>query len=129
ADPALRRAAVRRAGAVLRQVHKAGCYLERDIQDRVSRILTVRGKTPLELTVALSTVHGIEKCHYANPARARRDLAALAGCITGWCSRTDLLRGLLAYLGQPRWTPAAKHFARQVLRRLPPPRRLRRAAA
>src|SRR5207302_8870547 len=92
ADTTLRRAAVRRAGAVLRQVHQAGCHLEKDMRDRISRLLTVRGDTPAELTVALATVHGIEKCHYDNPARARRDLAALAGSVADRCSRTDLLR-------------------------------------
>src|SRR5207245_11438207 len=37
ADTTLRRAAVRRAGAVLRQVHQAGCHLENDTRDRTSR--------------------------------------------------------------------------------------------
>src|SRR5439155_23963661 len=124
----LRRTALRRAGEVLRQMHHASCYLDPDQRQDPGSLLAARGRTPAELTVALATVHGIAKSHYANPARARRDLASLSAAIADQCAGTDLMRGFLAYLGRHRLNVAGKRLARQVLRQLPDRRRGRAAA-
>jgi len=146
AEPATRREAVRRAARVLRQMHQASCYVEDDKYDAISGLLSVcaveasfqlarnpAGKletcAPNGPAVALATVHGIEKCPYPNPVRAKRDLAAVMQALAGTCSRTDLLGGLLAYAGQRCLTPAVKRLASGVLRRLPQPRRGLRIAA
>jgi tRNA A-37 threonylcarbamoyl transferase component Bud32 len=124
AGPAARRAVLRQAAGVLRQMHQASCYLEHDKRDFIGDLLTVCAAG----TVALATVHGIEKSHYPNPMRGQHDLAALVRCLEGACSRTDLLRGLLHYLGLVHLTPAAKRFTGRVLRRLEGGRRARRVA-
>jgi hypothetical protein len=122
-----RRQVLREVGRAVRQIHLATCYLERDQPDAISRLLAVGGPVASP-TVALTTVHGLEKSHHANPARAQSDLAALTELLLPVCSRTDLLRGLLAYAGKRRLTPPLKHFARRVLRRLEVGQPLRRAA-
>jgi hypothetical protein len=38
--------------------------------------------------------------------------------LSGTCSATDLMRSLLAYLGQERLTLLGKRWARKVLRRV-----------
>jgi tRNA A-37 threonylcarbamoyl transferase component Bud32 len=112
-----RRKAVRRAGQVMRQMHQATCYVEHDKHDTIGDLLTVCCHDSEDPAVALATVRGIEKCPYPNPVRARRDLAALVQSLAGACSRTDVLRGFLGYIGRPRLTPAAKQFAGRVLQR------------
>jgi tRNA A-37 threonylcarbamoyl transferase component Bud32 len=118
AVPAASRAeVVRRAARVLRQMHQANCYVQQGSHQEMGRLLTVCWHPQDGLTVALATVQGIAKSHYPNPLRAQRDAAALVGSLTGTCSGTDLMRGLLAYLGQERLTAAGKRWARKVLAR------------
>jgi hypothetical protein len=118
---------VRRAARVLRQMHQANCYLEECSRQAIGRLLTVHSHPPDGPTVALATVHGIEKSHYPNPMRGQRDAAALVEALPS-ITRADLMRGLLAYLGQERLTPAGKQWARKVLGRVPA-RSQRRVAA
>ena len=129
ADPASRRRAVREAGRVLRQMHAANCYVEKRDGAGIADLLAVSCSGAGKLTVALTTVHGIEKTRHANPARVQRDLAALARVPAGTCSQTDLLRGLLSYVGRPRLTVGTKAFASRVLSRLSASKSLRRIAA
>jgi tRNA A-37 threonylcarbamoyl transferase component Bud32 len=123
AAPLQRRAVLRQAAQVLRQMHQANCYFEDDKNPTVSRLLTVCWQPPEAPTVALATVQGIEKSHYPNGGRAQRDLVALARHLVPTCSQSDLLRGLLAYLGAKDLTPAVRVFAGKLLRRLNPARR------
>jgi tRNA A-37 threonylcarbamoyl transferase component Bud32 len=119
AEPAPARGdVVRRAARALRQMHQANCYLSRDSHVAIGDLLSVCCSANAEPTVALATVQGIEKCHYPNPLRAQRDAAALAETLRGLCSRADLMRGLLAYLGQERLTPLGKRWAWKVMQRV-----------
>ncbi|HYV34477.1 MAG TPA: lipopolysaccharide kinase InaA family protein [Gemmataceae bacterium] len=124
-DTRSRRAVIRNAARTLRQMHQATCYVEPQKHTQIGELLSVTSQAG----VALSTVHGIEKSHHPNPVRAQRDLAALVQALTGHCSRSDLLRGLLAYTGQKRLSFAGKLFARRVLSRLAMFHRQRRVAA
>jgi hypothetical protein len=118
---------VRRAALVLRQMHQANCYLEDGCHHAIGSLLTVRSHPTEGPMLALATVHGIEKSHYPNPMRGQRDAAALVEALPS-ITRADLMRGLLAYLGQERLTPAGKQWARKVLGRVPA-RPQRRVAA
>jgi hypothetical protein len=126
---ATRRQVIRQAARALRQMHQATCYVESDKYDEISGLLTVLCLAKGGHAVALATVHGIEKCPHPNPVRAQRDLAALMQALAKTCSRTDLLRGLLTYVGQARLTFVSKRFARRVLRRLAGPKLRRRVPA
>jgi tRNA A-37 threonylcarbamoyl transferase component Bud32 len=125
ARASLKRGALRKAAQVIRQMHQANCYFSADRHDTIGELLGVQ--QPMK--VALTSVQGVEQCHHRHPARAQRDLAALARALGGHCTQTDLLRGLLAYIDQPRLTPATRHFARNVLRRLRQRTPSRRVAA
>jgi tRNA A-37 threonylcarbamoyl transferase component Bud32 len=120
ARAAERRTAVRRAAEALRQMHQANCYFQ---TTNAADLLAVCPGAGVP-TVALASVHQIAGLHHANPVRARRDLAAVAGAILHTCSRADLLRGLLVYVGQRRLTPPTRQFARRLLRQLHAPRRV-----
>jgi hypothetical protein len=117
-----RRTALRQAAQLIRQMHHANCYLDDDRRQTVEGLLTVCCSSPTKPTVGLATVQGIEKSHYPNAVRGQRDLAALVRHLGATCSRSDLLRALLAYLALERLTPAARMFAGKVLRRLRQPR-------
>jgi hypothetical protein len=127
AAPPKRRTVLRQAAQLMRQMHHANCYLDDNRRETVESLLTVCCSSPTKPRVGLATVQGIEKSHYPNAVRGQRDLAALVRHLGATCSRSDLLRGLLAYLALERLTPAAKMFAGKVLRRVRQPRR--RAAA
>jgi Lipopolysaccharide kinase (Kdo/WaaP) family len=129
APPATCRQVMAQAARALRQMHQATCYMEKGKYDDISGLLTVCRHANGGHAVALATVHGIEKCPHPNPVRAQRDLAALAQALAHSCSRTDLLRGLLAYVGQSRLTFVSKRFAWRVLGRLARPGRRRRVPA
>jgi hypothetical protein len=113
---------VRRAACALRQMHQANCHVRVSSHAAMGSLLTVYCPAGGGPTVALATVQGIEQSPYPNPTRAQRDAAALMRALQGTCSATDLMRGLLAYLGQERLTPAGKRWARKVLARVSPPR-------
>src|SRR6185295_8166572 len=110
-------------------MHQATCYFHESRYDAAGGLFTVSSQSADTLTVALATIHGIEKSQHPNPGRTQRDLAALALAVRQTCSRTELLRGLLAYVGHNRLTPGGREFARRVLEKLPASTRQRRVAA
>jgi hypothetical protein len=113
---------LRQAARMLRQMHHANCHLDDTGGVAVEELLTVSTGSAGP-AVAFATVQGIVKSRYPNAARAQRDLAALARPLLPLCSRSDLLRALLAYLGLQRLTPAARSLALRTLHRLEPARR------
>jgi tRNA A-37 threonylcarbamoyl transferase component Bud32 len=129
ADQATRREVIRRAGHVLRQMHRATCYVKNGEYQAMGTLLTVRCHEGDHLEVALANVHSIAKSSCPNPVRARRDLAALVQALDETCTRTDILRGFLGYIDQRHQTPIAKRFALRVLERMASPNRRRRVAA
>jgi hypothetical protein len=127
--PALeRRIVLRRTGHVLNQMHRANCYVDAVRQPSIGRLFAVCNRGGTGPTVALATVEGIYKSHYANPIRAQRDVASLLQALNGNCSTTDVVRLLLAYVGQKHLTRAGKQWVRRVLNRLAPAAGQRSAA-
>jgi tRNA A-37 threonylcarbamoyl transferase component Bud32 len=126
---AVRRQMVRRAATVLRQMHQATCYGKRNQPKGIGNLLAACPHDADGWTVALHTVHGIEKCQQPNPMRAQRDLASLVRVLSDSCTRSDLLAGLMAYTGKKHLTPGAKRFAQRVLERVPAAEPRRRAVA
>jgi tRNA A-37 threonylcarbamoyl transferase component Bud32 len=112
------REVVRQAAHVLRQMHQANCHFQDTRAESIGNLMLVCSRSAASPTVALATVQGIEKSHYPNPMRSRRDAAALVRALEGSCSATDFLRGLLAYFGHERLTPAGKLWARKILGRM-----------
>jgi hypothetical protein len=98
-------------------MHQATCYVKADCYQAIDDLLTVYCRNDDRPTVALATVHGLQKCHHPNPVRARRELTVLMEILAEACSRTELLRGLLDYLSEQHLTPAVKQFASKILRR------------
>jgi hypothetical protein len=98
-------------------MHQATCYVKADCYQTVDDLLTVYCRDDDRPTVALATVHGLQKCHHPNPVRARRELTVLMEILAEACSRTELLRGLLDYLGERHLTPAVKQFTNKIMRR------------
>jgi tRNA A-37 threonylcarbamoyl transferase component Bud32 len=125
AGAAERDEAMRRAVLILRKMHQACCYLADDCHGGPADLFVVQAPG----AVALATVQGIRQSPHQHPARAQRDLAALARALQPYCSRTALLRALLIYMDRNRLTPGGKLFAGQVLRRLPRQRETGRVAA
>jgi hypothetical protein len=118
--PSARRTVSRQAARLLRQMHEASCYLDEAALDQLLTVC-LAGGAPM---VALATIQGIEKKHHPNPARARRDAAALFRVLSQRCSATDLLQALLAYLDKKRLTPSSKAWARKLLEAVPETRRV-----
>src|SRR6185295_7293041 len=89
ADHKTKRDAMCQAAIALRQMHQATCYAQPSQRKAMGELLTVTCHNRA-VTVALTTVHVVEKCAHPHPARGQRDLAALANALIGTCSRTEL---------------------------------------
>lgn len=96
---------LREAGAVLRRLHDAGCYLD----GRLPLAVTADG------TVAVAAIDEVCVARGARPALARADLAALAARIArGSTRRGDALRLLRGYRGSTQRTPDDRPFLRAL---------------
>jgi tRNA A-37 threonylcarbamoyl transferase component Bud32 len=108
-----RRAEVlRQAGAVLRRMHEAGCYLQGRTPAEITAIFQVRwdGEMP---QVVLGSVEGVVRRHRPRRTLALRDLRRTLATL----GRPDALRSLLGYLGRRSLTAADRRTAARVLPR------------
>lgn len=108
---------IREAAAVLQTIHAAGYALDPAGRDPAGHLCVRRAADGAE-TVAVNHAEGLHRCRHGKPARALRDMARLFETLpAGLGSRTEMLRFLLAYLGQGRLTAAAKRTVRRILQR------------
>jgi tRNA A-37 threonylcarbamoyl transferase component Bud32 len=110
-----RRRLLREAGALVRRMHEAACYLG-DAADA----LRIQAPAGAPAQIVLAGVRAIRRRHRPSAGLASRDLATLRRGIGRAYSRTDALRFLLGYLDVPRLTPQARRLCGRpaVLRRV-----------
>jgi heptose I phosphotransferase len=91
--PGARRDVLRQAGALLRRLHQAGCYL--DGQPGALSVQAPPGAAP---RLVLGNVEGVRVRRRRRRTRARHDLSHLQGVLArAGCGRTDLRRFLAGY--------------------------------
>lgn len=103
------------AGRLVRQVHEAGCRLGYPLDTKLVRgdTLFLQARPGQDPIVVLNNLERIRRRRHLPREMAFLDLAALR-CRLAPTSmrRTDELRFLLAYLGEPRLTPATRDLIR-----------------
>jgi tRNA A-37 threonylcarbamoyl transferase component Bud32 len=114
APAAQRRRLLRQAGDLLRRLHAAACYLPAQFDLAGFRVLPQGSEQ-----IALAEVSTLRRRHRPSKNLAFTDLARLRAQFAGLGSRADVLRFLLAYLGQPRLTAEGRNLARRILRKRP----------
>src|SRR5262249_77069 len=111
---------LRQTGRLLRRLHEAGCYLSNHLNEDCDENprLTADASDPEGPRVTLSRVDGFRLVHRPSAGLAVADLAVLARhARTLPLSRSDLLRVVLAYMGERRLTPQGKQRCKGVGRR------------
>jgi heptose I phosphotransferase len=117
---ARRRSVLRQAGALLRRLHEASCYLPGT--GRCGLAVRLGGDST---SVVLDSVEGVRPGRRRRPGRARRDVARLRRLLrAAGCTRTDLRRFLAGYRqvnpGADGRRPATRHPTPEGRRALTP---------
>ncbi len=115
---AVRRRLLHEAGNVMRRMHAAACYFARDSQ-RLASALSVQMLPDGSERIVLANAAVVRRRQRHSARHAGQDLAALLGTFDVVCSRTDILRFLLAYLDQPHLNRKCRSLIRRI-RRLQP---------
>jgi hypothetical protein len=103
---------LRRAGTLLRQMHRAQCYLS----DQSDRTLVVENAPGILANLILVAPERIQKRRRSSRRLARKNLRALFRILgLSNLSRTDRMRILLSYNGQKHITSHAKKLAADVM--------------
>jgi tRNA A-37 threonylcarbamoyl transferase component Bud32 len=108
---------LRQAGAALRGMHDAHCYLRSgpDVGEKDFPLL-VQARRDEAPVVLLRSVELVRTARRSDRSLALRDLLSLRGMVlTTACSRTDQLRFFLSYQGLARLTPTARELIRSLL--------------
>jgi tRNA A-37 threonylcarbamoyl transferase component Bud32 len=105
---------LRAAGAVLRQMHEAGCYLEHTSKEDLGDLFRVQaeGASPDRSPpcVVLGSATGLCRRHRPSRRCALADLRTIHARLHALGSESDSLRWFLAYVGQRRVTTAARRL-------------------
>ncbi len=105
---------VREAAGVLRRLHEARCYFASKLAALPLQVQASGGAAP---SVVLGSVDGLRIHRRAREWDVLQDLAKLYDSLPRPAlSRTDALRFLLAYLGEPCLTPRARRLFRDLAR-------------
>jgi len=112
-DRGRRRRLLRDAGDVLRRLHSAACYVQP--ADRMAEVFLVQTLPGRPEQIGLGTVRGLQRRHRPSARLALQDLRTHLATFDPHCSRTDVLRFLLAYLGLRRLNPTARRLASRIL--------------
>lgn len=103
---------IREVAGVLHQLHEARCFFERNPTALPLQVQAGLTSTP---AVVLGSVQGLFMRRRARSRHAVQDLAKLRDALPRQAySRTDALRFLLSYLGEPHLTPAVSRLFRQL---------------
>ena len=114
----MRRRLLHEAGDVMRRLHAAACFFPGDCQ-RLASALCVETLPDSSERVVLANATAVGQRARPSARRAAQDLAILLGTLDVVCSRTEILRFLLAYLGQPHLNHDARRLIRQIRRAQP----------
>jgi len=109
---------LRAAGRLLRRLHDGRCCFARRAD--AARLLHVEFRSGGGPIVMLGSVGGVVLRRRLRPRRALHDLARFHAILSAdVCSRTDALRGLLAYFDVDHVTPHIRQVVRKLLRKPP----------
>jgi hypothetical protein len=100
ARPDQRRRVLRLAGELLRRLHQAGYYLDGTVNPR--RLFALQPGARNQPVPSLSSTEGLRRSRDARPEWALQDVQRLQSCFSSLCSKGEMLRFLLAYLGKSR---------------------------
>jgi tRNA A-37 threonylcarbamoyl transferase component Bud32 len=109
----LRRALIQQLADMTRAIHQSG-FFHNDLVWRNILVTHQKSASPMLWWIDCPRGHFVPLAWRQNRYRIK-DLASLDKSASRWCSRTERLRFLLAYLGSEATDPILKQWARNIL--------------